>query len=1243
MADLLLSALIPCVLKKAADSLFQRIGEMWGINDQRERLYNTLLEIQAILPDAEEKANSNAAVKSWLLKLESAAYEADDLLDEFCYEELRQDAVRRGHKDGNVSAFFSLENPSLFRHKMSGKLKKVLGRLDGLVVQMGRFRFVHGQRVHVVNRIRTDSLLVESKVVGRDEDKEKVVQLLLQGRENDDLIVVPIVGMGGLGKTTLAQLVYNDPRVKEHFNLPLWVCVSEEDNIGQIVKLIIELVKGECNISCDNIELLQRRLRQEIRGKRYLLVLDDVWNENVDAWERLRAMLNCGDSGSAIIVTTRSGRVATIMGTAESYNLGCLGEEDSWSLFHKRAFSKGVKECQELVEIGRKMVQNCRGLPLAVNTLGSLMSYKLEVREWLDVLEESRIWEQRPAKDEVLPVLRLSYDHLPSYMKLCFTFCAIYPKDYEMEKEKLIQFWMENGFIPSDGSGSLEMKGNNIFNELVWRSFLQEIRQVGPVQIHYWTDQFAYQWEEHYFETKCKMHDLMHDLAQSIMGAKCLFTSEVPAQVNQSMINAHHISVRTIPVDINKVIDCFPSIRSLICSYHAVGASNVKNIGFDKSNSLRILELYVNPIANTIFTAGKIKHLRYLELSIYECTSLPEAISTLYLLQTLRLPHCWDLERLPEGMRYMNSLRHLYIEHCDNLRSMPEGLGQLNCLQILTTYIVGTDAGNGIRELNNLNNLHGQLHLYNLRVIKHAEDARQANLIAKQNLDDLALCWGMPKNYENIPESNAPEEMLCDPFEVLDALKPCTKLKVLKIKEYRGDEFPIWMIEYHILENLIELNIIECRECTRIPPVEKLPFLQNMELKHLDNLRNLCNSVFTSAEGGEDAWVTFPSLKKLILSEMPELCSWCEGENGSKSLLAFPELKALEVINCPKLTSMPIVPSLKSMSVKGNKDLSCFATALTTLHDLTLVSHGGNESLSFQPWESLNNLILGKYDNIVLVGAKEGEVSITQTKCRSLSFLAVSNIPLNTALWFWKCFTFLENLQIDGCDSLIYWPEEVFRSLNCLRYLFVDDCPNFLGSQLESPVGRSITEVLLPKLEHVSITTCPNLVEIPKCSTSIQKLGIARNPKLQYLPEWLGSIIALKELRIGRCESLNCLPLSIGGLASLEWLQIYDCPSMAYLPEGMEGLKTLKNLYIENCPKIRALPDGMLQQLKNIDEIFIEGCPHLERHFRKYGKYRRFISENQVTKFGDGRRSGILKDLALSFSSSQISCFSARS
>ncbi|XP_078158365.1 disease resistance protein RGA2-like [Carex rostrata] len=1236
MADLLLSALVPVVMEKATDILVQRISDMWGLADQRERLHDKLLAVQHVLTDAEERGDANPAVKSWLAKLTSAAYDADDVLDEFLYEERRRDAVRRGHKVGTSSGFFSLENSILFRYKMSGKLKEVVGRIDELVTEMERFKFVEGRQGRVVDRDRTISYVIDSEVVGRRDDKENLVKLLTEVHPTENLMVLPVVGMGGLGKTTLAKLAYNDPRVKEHFKLLIWVCVSEEFEVGALAKLIIEtVIQKNCEVPCNNMELLQSRLRQEISGKRYLLVLDDVWNEDVNKWDQLRPLLKCGDLGSAIVVTTRSGIVATIMGTVESYNLSCLGEEDSWSLFHKRAFSKGVKECQELVEIGTKMVQNCQGLPLAIKTLGSLMSSKYEVREWSAVLKESRFWEQKTAKDKVLPVLRLSFDHLSSSMKQCFAFCAVYPKDYEMDKEKLIQFWIANGFIPSDGSSSPEMIGNDIFNELAWRSFFQEVRQVCPGR---WKRANPWEREDgHCSETKCKMHDLMHDLAQSIMGYKCQSIMHGLSQFNRPMINVHHISINKIPLDMKKVIDYFPSIRSLISWSN--NDLSVKNLEFIKSNSLRTLELPRRHIEKTIFTPQKMKHLRYLEFSTYGITSLPEEISTLYLLQTLRLFNCLNLQKLPEGMRYMSSLRHLYIGFFDKLQRMPKGLGQLNCLQTLTIYIVGTDDGNGIGELNNLNNLSGQLHLYNLREIKHVVDAREANLMAKQNLDDLALCWGIPEGNWKLPESNAPGVMHCDPFEVLDALKPCNKLKVLKIEEYRGDKLPVWMTEYQMLENLIELYIIQCTECRKVPPVEKLPFLRILKLIHLDNLMHLCNSASTSAKGGEDVQVAFPSLKNITLSELPELCSWYEGEVGNKSSLIFPKLTTLEVIYCPKLTAIPILPSIISMTVKGNKYLSCFAAGLTTLHKLSLESQDGNETLSFQPWESLNELFLGNYNSIVPVDAKEGEQSITPTKCQSL--IISKMIPSNTSLWFWKCFTFLNSLCIKNWDSLIYWPEEVFRFLNCLEHINVIECPNFLGSKLESTVGTSITEVLLPKLQGLLIDNCPNLVEIPKCSLSIQELDIQCCSKLHCLPEWLGNMVALKWLKIWECESFNTLPLSMGDLARLESLLIIGCPNLAYLPEGMEGLKALKQLSMRECPKIRALPEGLLQQVKNLNQLWIEDCPHLEKHFRKYGKYRHLISEIRLTNVGEESTSNLLKDLMLALPSCKNTCFSA--
>ncbi|XP_078158548.1 putative disease resistance protein RGA3 [Carex rostrata] len=1291
MADLLLPPLVKIVVEKSGDSLVQKIGEMWGIDDQRERLRDKLLAVQAVLTDAEEKGDANEAVKSWLTKLKSAAYDADDVLDEFRYEELLRDAVKRGHKAGNVSGFVSPAKPVLFRYKMSTKLKEVVRRIDELVTEMVRFQFVPGQQGRVVHHAITHSYVIESEVVGRRDDKENLVKLLTAVCPTGNLMVLPIVGMGGLGKTTLAQLVYNDPKVKEYFNLQLWICVSEEFNIGRLIKSIIELVNGECNLPIDNMELLQRRLREILTGKKYVLVLDDVWNDNVSEWERLKALLECGDSGSVVIVTTRNDRVAEIMCTMESCKLGCLGEEDSWSLFQKRAFSKGVKE--ELVEIGRKLVQNCGGLPLAIKTLGSLMSYKSEVQEWRDILKESIIWEQMSGKDEVLPVLRLSYDSLPSYMKQCFAFCAVFPKDHVMEKEKLVHYWMAHGFIPSDGPGDLEMRGSVTFNELVWRSFLQDVEQVG-----------CYNRKHGYrSQTTCKMHDLMHDLAQSVMRDECLSLLE-PLQINNNLqCNKRHILLRKFPKDINDVIQCYPAARTLISD----GYSYIKKIGFVKSNFLRVCDLSLcDSSKGTIITPGKMKHLRYLHLWDLKVTVIPEAITTLYLLQVLRLSDCHSLSELPEGMRYMMSLRHLHIKNCDGLRCTPPGLGELKYLQTLTYYIVGTRDGNKIGELKTLN-IGGQLQVYNLGEVGNAREAREVNMESKQNLDHLVLSWGMPGIFSEGVRSNSSEAVVVD-LEVLDALKPCNKLKVLQIIKYRADKFPIWMNEYQMLENLIELYIVECRRCINIPPLHRLPLLQILKIDHMDNLRHFCCGVLMNVEGADDAPKTFPSLKILYLYDMPNLDCWCEGDVGENTSLIFPVLSELSISKCPKLSAIPATPKLEEMRIVGNNTLSSLATGITNVQGLILQSRGGREniveetlsfkpwkSLSLNPWVSLEELTIEGFNHIIPpkdeIECGKLSVDVNAPALRNLRIYSsnfwFSSIPSHSPLWLWKCFTFLESLYIENCDSLTSWPEEELSNLNCLRIMEVFSCKNFLQSRSKPPPKMSCQQMILPKLESLRISNCPNMVEVPELPRSLEKLEIRGSEKLEWfgnlvalkelkigyceslnsfpssiggltalqvlnivsckslesLPEQLGSLVALKELVISFCESLNSLPSSIGGLTALETLDISNCMNLSSLPEGMQGLEALKTLEIKRCPKIMILPEGLLQQLRNLDNLEIRGCSLLERDLQKHGKYCHLISEIPdvyIGKLGQSSKRGALTQL---ISSCKISCFSAQS
>ncbi|CAO2200494.1 unnamed protein product [Urochloa humidicola] len=433
MAGSLLLPWVEGLVGKAADSLVQKVTSMWGVENYRRKLESQLVYVRSLLADAEEKAEAKTeagrAVKAWMKKLKTAAYEADDVLDEFQYEALRREA-QAGESRSRKVLYFSRDR-LLFHHKASRDLKNVLDKIDELVAEMNTFGLLERAGAPQVLYRQTHSALDETtEIFGRDDDKEVVVKLLLDHKDQKNVQVFPIVGMGGLGKTELAKMVFNDSRVQKHFELKMWHCVSENFEATAIVRAVIQLAtKRTCDLG-DNIELLRGKLQEVIGRKRFLLVLDDVWNEDQRKWEDDLKSLLCssnGGSGSMIVVTSRSQQVASIMGTLSPHKLACLSEDDSWKLFTKKAFNnKGAQEQPDkLVTIGKRIANKCKGLPLALKTMGGLMSTMHQVQEW-ETIAESNMGDTTRG-NEVLSILKLSYIHLSSEMKQCFAFCAVFP------------------------------------------------------------------------------------------------------------------------------------------------------------------------------------------------------------------------------------------------------------------------------------------------------------------------------------------------------------------------------------------------------------------------------------------------------------------------------------------------------------------------------------------------------------------------------------------------------------------------------------------------------------------------------------------------------------------------------------------------------------------------------------------------------------------------------------------------
>ncbi|RVW30536.1 putative disease resistance RPP13-like protein 1 [Vitis vinifera] len=362
-----------------------------------------LLEVQAVLNDAEAKQITNSAVKDWVDELKDAVYDAEDLVDHITTEALR----RKMDYDSQTQV-----RNIIFGEGIESRVEEITDTLEYLSLKKDVLGLKKGVGENLSKRWPTTSLVDESGVYGRDVNREEIVKFLLSHNASGNGIgVIALVGMGGIGKTTLTQLVYNDRRVDRYFDLRAWICVSDEFDLVRITKTIVKAIdSGTSENSSDenDLNLLQLKLKERLSRKKFCLVLDDVWNENYNNWDRLQTPFTVGLPGSKIIVTTRSNNVATVMHSDRIHHLGQLSFEDCWSLFAKQAFKNGNSSRHpKLEEIGKEIVKKCKGLPLAAKTLGGALYSESRVEEWENVLN-SETWDL--PNDEILPALRSEYD-----------------------------------------------------------------------------------------------------------------------------------------------------------------------------------------------------------------------------------------------------------------------------------------------------------------------------------------------------------------------------------------------------------------------------------------------------------------------------------------------------------------------------------------------------------------------------------------------------------------------------------------------------------------------------------------------------------------------------------------------------------------------------------------------------------------------------------------------------------------
>ncbi|KAH9679142.1 hypothetical protein WN943_027452 [Citrus x changshan-huyou] len=671
------------LLEKLGSFAYEELLLFSGVKNDLQKLKETLTAVKSVVLDAEEKQIHNYRLSVWLEKLKDACYDAEDVLDEFEVEDLRRQVMKQRSIGRKFRNFFGSSNPIAFRFRIGHQIKKIRERFDEIAKLKGEFNLTerlddHRRVVHKERVGATEAFVPASDIIGRDKDREKIIELLMQASpgESETLSVIPIVGIGGLGKTALAQLVFNDQRVEEHFELKIWIRVSEDFGQRQIMKKIMELITGQ-NQGDLHTHQLQRILRDRLNSKRYLLVMDDVWNEDPEAWRKLKSLLLGGANGSKILVTTRSRKVASIMGRrggTTGYNLQGLPFEDCLSLFMECAFQEERDKHPNLAKIGEGIVKKCGGIPLAVRTLGSVLCGKTDKRDW-EFVRDNEIWQLEQMDIGILRALRLSYDQLPPHLKQCVAYCSIFPKGYQFYGDSLVQFWMAHGLLQSHNKKEeLEDIGLRYLKELLSRFFFQDL-SFGMLGM----ETFSF-----------KMHDLMHDLALLVAKDEFLVVNSdcqsIPKSVRHLSFaaNASRNNFSSLLSDLGRVRTIFFSTDD----DEKTSQSFVESC-ISKSQFLRVLDLSGSAIEVCPREMGNLKHTRYLDLSKnYKIKKLPKSICELQSLQTLNLAGCLELEELPKDIRYLVNLRLLALT--TKQKSLQESgirsLGSLRCLSISSCW-----------------------------------------------------------------------------------------------------------------------------------------------------------------------------------------------------------------------------------------------------------------------------------------------------------------------------------------------------------------------------------------------------------------------------------------------------------------------------------------------------------------------------------------------------------------------------
>lgn len=1217
----MVSGLVKVAGNKLVALIASEFASITGVSKDLQDLQDLLNEVTSWMSSVGYSAIESDPSIRWILKLKNISYDIADLLDEVHLEAEKHKIVSDNDRHALANCF--CEKPMLFlsRWMLAYRIKEIKMEFAAIVKQRNGINTALNN-VWVDKPVRTtrnrttgeQSILgnvVQSNIRVRDLEKDNIISKLLEYNDGDNSWIVSIVGIGGSGKTTLAKLICQDNRTKQHFKDSIfWVHVSPdfiiEKLIGKLFEAIVEK-RSDRHAQQHMINAVSNKLSR----KKFLLVLDDAWNEDKHDWEHFMVHLHGGAPGSKILLTTRDQKVAEAVQSRNIFNLAFLSDTESLDLFLK---SSGWEE--EILDdmftrVGKKVVKKCGGVPLAIKSLGGVLCNMREI-DTLKAIRDSSLWKGENIKDKAFASLKLSYLQLADHLKSCFTYCCIFPKGYGINKDHLIAQWIAHGFINPMYDDQLEELGSDYFDSLVKAGFLLD-----PVISHH-TSQHVY-----------KMHDLIHDFGRLILQHE-LVTSLPMGTIRNNTYRCRYLCLKSCTEKVDRTL--LDKSRALYIS----GANPTFDKPVKKVYCVHSAIIHYTPVDGSFpFFVLKFRYLGYLKISNLRCTKLPEAISRCWNLQTLHLINCrgfttlpeaignlvklrtlellqgTDLETLPQSTGDCQNLRYLLLYQCEKLRELPNSIGRIKKLRVL--HIVRCPSVQHIPSelVVNLGGCRGledpiTIACHSLRTLNlsHTNIAVLPERIASiRNLEciDLSWCKELVKLPTSIVNLKGLEVLCMIGCHKLCCLPPgfgqLTRLRKLglfvlgsgednaRISELKGLQMISGRLQITKIKHLrdprdakeacLKQKNIACLMLSWSPGPREEDFVLQREndlavLNDLEPPSSIRELVIKGYRGPclpywmleERTPTQFRCLKNLHLQQLPNL-------KHVRGFVELPFLKKFRLCRMPNLEELWITTTGTEAAEIKVELQSCFpvlsALIITDCPKLILMP-------CLPP--SLERLSLNNSNELLLSidASLSHQLDLHDEKCASSS-----RPPMELA--------HLKELRLEGMKSSFGW--ELLNHLTGLEFLEIRHCSDL--KQLPESI-RSLTS-----LQQLHVRRCSTLDMLPDWLgdlCSLQQLLILETPMIASLPQSTKNLTRLVKLCIGSWENLIELPEVVKYLTSLHTLSLEGCTELTVLPEWIGQLSALRRLIIQKCTALRSLPRS-IQENKTLQYLSIVDCPAL--------------------------------------------------